>query len=192
MEIDEGHRMVVHERLYTADDLLALPHDQKRYQLVEGQLIEMSPTGETHGRLTAHLLILLGVYVSQHRIGRVYGAETGFKVAENPDTVYGIDLAFVSNARTQKRDNYFIGAPDLAIEVVSPGNTQTEMHEKVQKLFEAGARLVWIVYPKSRVVYVYSEPDVITVVHEADVVDGGEVVPGFAVKVADVFAVLDE
>jgi Uma2 family endonuclease len=191
-ENDEEIEMAVHERLYTAEDLFALPRDQKRYALVEGQLIEMSPTGETHGRLTAQLLILLGVYVNQHKLGRVYGAETGFKVAENPDTVYGIDLAFVANARIQRRENYFVGAPDLAIEVYSPGNTKIEMHKKVQNLFDAGTRLMWVLYPKSRVVYVYSTPDAITVLHETDTLDGGDVVPGLSIKIADVFAVLDE
>src|SRR5205807_8834122 len=93
--------MAVQERLYTAEELLALPHDTKRYKLVEGRLFEMSPTGEIHGRVTGDFTVILGSFVKEHRLGRIYGAETGFKLTENPDTVYDIDIAFVSKARLQ-------------------------------------------------------------------------------------------
>src|SRR4051794_8619913 len=124
--------MTVQERLFSADDLFVLSQEGKRFELVKGHLIEMSPTGATHGHLTSRIAALLDTFVEQHNLGQVFGAETGFKVRQNPDTVFGIDAAFVSSGRAQNRDDYFVGAPDLAVEVVSPGNTQTEMHEKVQ------------------------------------------------------------
>src|SRR5260221_4130760 len=150
--------MVVQEQLYTAADLIKLPHDKHRYELVKGRLIEMSPTGKPHGRMTTRITRLLDTFVDEHRLGTVYGAETGFRVASNPDTVYGIDAAFVSTARDQEGEGYFEGAPDLAVEVYSPGNTQTEMQEKVEAYFQAGCRLVWAFYPKSRTIYVYPRP----------------------------------
>jgi len=184
--------MTVQERLYTAEDLLALSHDQKRYALVEGHLIEMSPTGSGHGLVTYEIGYDLGFFVKEHKLGRIYGAETGFKVAENPDTVYGVDVAFVSTARVQQGEGYFIGAPDLAVEVYSPGNTQVEIHEKVRAYFRAGARLVWVVYPKSRAVYVYRSEIDVQILKATDTLTGDDVVPGYSVKIADIFAVLDK
>jgi len=181
----------VQEKMYTADDLLQLPHDQ-RHALVKGELIEMSPTGRPHGLVVAELTFLLKEFVREHKLGQVYGAETGFKLAENPDTVYGIDASFVSKPRAQKGEGYFIGAPDLVVEVASPGNTKAELHEKIINCFNVGARLIWVIYPKSRVIYVYASPDSIAVRHESDQLDGGEVLPGFSVSIGALFAVLDD
>jgi Uma2 family endonuclease len=184
--------MAVQERLYTAAELLALPREGKRYELLKGTLIEMAPTGEIHGVLTAELAFLLTAFVRQYDLGRVYGAETGFKLAENPDTVVGADAAFVSKARLKPlKEDYFDGAPDLAVEVMSPGNTKTEMHEKVKAYFEAGARLVWFVFPKARAVYAYTDATTVTILTENDTLTGGDVLPGFAVKVSEIFSVLD-
>jgi Uma2 family endonuclease len=183
--------MVVQERLYTAEELLRLQSDKHRYELVAGRLIEMSPTGKAHGQLTSVINALLYYFVSQHNLGQVYGAETGFKLAENPDTVYGVDAAFVAQGRRQSGEDFYQGAPDLAVEVVSPGNTQAEMHAKVKDYFGAGSRLVWVIYPKSRAIYVYSTPNDIQVLNVEDALTGGDVLPGFAVNVAEIFAVLD-
>ncbi|HLY25397.1 MAG TPA: Uma2 family endonuclease [Aggregatilineales bacterium] len=183
--------MVARERLYTAEDLLALPHDRGRYALVEGQLIEMSPTGKPHGLVTNEIAFVVTAFARLHDLGQVFGAETGFRVGKNPDTVYGIDVAFVSKARKQTGEGYFEGAPDLAVEVFSPSNSQTEIHDKIKRYFQAGSRLVWVFYPQSRAVYVYKSPTDIKVLNENDTLDGGEVLPGFAVKIGDIFAVLD-
>src|SRR5262245_5863313 len=91
--------MSVLERIYTAEDLLALPREGKRYELHKGTLVEMAPTGEIHGVLTAELAFQLTAFVREHDLGRVYGAETGFKLSKNPDTVVGVDAAFVTKAR---------------------------------------------------------------------------------------------
>ncbi len=183
--------VAINQKLYTAADLIRLPHDQKRYALVAGELLEMSPTGKSHGLLTSELSYRLIAFVRQHDLGQVYGAETGFKLTENPDTVYGIDAAFVSKARAQRGEDYFMGAPDLAIEVVSPGNTQIEMHDKVSAYFRAGAWLVWIVYPKSRAIYVYQAANEVRILTSGETLDGGAVLPGFALQIGDLFAVLD-
>src|SRR4051794_20411758 len=112
--------MVAREQLHTAEELLALSNEGKRYELMEGQLIEMAPTGAQHGLLTAEFAYLLRDYTRQHDMGRVYGAETGFKISENPDTVLGVDAAFMSNERSKLDQQGFIdGAPDLVVEVVS-------------------------------------------------------------------------
>ena len=185
--------MAVRERLYTAEELLALPDDGKLYELVEGQLIEMSPSSEPHGRLTAEFAYLLTTHVRAHKLGQVYGAETGFKLGKSPDTVLGADAAFVAKARLKRvRRRYFEGAPDLAVEIVSPDNTRAEMHDKVKRYFQAGARLVWVAYPRARAIYVYTAPTEVKILEADDTLTGGDVLPGFSVKVADIFAVLDE
>src|SRR5438552_6388050 len=108
--------MAVRERLYTAEELLALPDDGKLYELIEGQLIVMSPSSEPHGRLTSEFGGLLWSHVRAHDLGQTYGAETGFKLGKNPDTVFGADAAFVSTARLKHmKRGYFEGAPDLAV-----------------------------------------------------------------------------
>lgn len=184
--------MAVQDRLFTAKDLLDLPHDSQRYELVQGHLIEMSPTGEIHGLLANIVAFLLTGFVLEHSLGRVYGAETGFKLAENPDTVYGIDVAFVSNARQKPiEEGYIIGAPDLAVEIYSPGNRKTEIQTKIEEYFQAGSRMIWVIYPKSQTVYLYRANNEVRILHNSETLDGGDVLPGFSVKVAEIFAVLD-
>ncbi len=93
--------MVSREHLYTAEDLLALPHDRNRFALIEGRLLEMPLFSAVHGLLNAEIIYFVAGFVRLHDLGQVYGAETGFRVGKNPDTVYGIDVAFVSTARKQ-------------------------------------------------------------------------------------------
>src|SRR5260221_3099685 len=184
--------MAVQERLYTAEDLIKLSNGSKRYELLEGHLIEMSPTGTPHGLVTNWLAYLLTSLVTEHKLGFVFAAESGFRLSNDPDTVLGVDIAFVTIARIQKDEGFFRGAPDLSVEVMSPSNTGPEIHAKIVYYFQAGAKLVWVRYPQSRVVCVYKTPTDITVLEKDDVLDGGTVLPGFSVKVADIFSILDQ
>jgi Uma2 family endonuclease len=179
-------------RLVTADELLMMPDDGFHYELVKGELKRMPPTGREHGSVTMELAAPLHRYVKLNQLGQVYAAETGFKLESDPDTVRAPDIAFVSAERIEaagRVQGYGEGAPDLAVEVLSPGNTKREMAEKVEEYFAAGARLVWVVNPKSKTVAVYrSLTDIITLT-EKDTLDGSEVVPGFQIPVAEIFAV---
>lgn len=175
----------------TADELLTMPDDGFRYELAKGELKRMSLTGDEHGSITMDLAFALYQYVKLHNLGRVYAAETGFKLESDPDTVRAPDIAFVRRERIEasgRVQGYRSGAPDLAVEVLSPGNRKREMKEKVEEYFAAGARLVWIVNPKSKTVTVHrSATDSVTLV-EKDILDGGEVVPGFQISVSEIFA----
>ena len=139
----------------TADELFMMPEDGFLYDLIRGELRKMSPPGSEHGSITARLTGLRSAqHIEAHDLGEAFGAETGFKLASNPDTVLAPDLAFVVNDRIPAEGipvKYWPGAPDLAVEVVSPGNTRREIEEKVKEYFAAGTRLVWIVIPKERV-----------------------------------------
>ncbi len=186
--------MAIQDKLYTADDLLKLSaaDDSKRYELDRGVLIEMAPTGETHGILVNEIAYVITTFVRAGNWGRVTAAETGFLLSENPAIVRAPDIAFTSRDRLQPRtDKYPRVAPDLAVEVISPGDSQPEIHEKVVEYFRAGTRLVWVVYPRSRAIYVYHAPTQITVLGVEDTLDGGDVLPGFTVKIGNLFAVLD-
>jgi Uma2 family endonuclease len=177
-------------QLTTAEELLAMPDDGFRYELVEGELKRMSPAGHNHGRIGMRLAIPLGKFVADHNLGEVYAAETGFKLKTDPDTVRAPDVSFIRRERVVEvgeTEGFWPGAPDLAVEVNSPGDRIGEVEEKVQEWLNAGARLVWVVSPKLRVVTVYRSLTDIVTLTEKDTLDGGEVVPGFQFPVAGLF-----
>lgn len=175
----------------TADELLRLPDDGNRYELVRGEVRRMTPAGGEHGRVAVNVTLSLGAHVRSHRLGAVYAAETGFKLASDPDTVRAPDVAFVRSDRVAALGvvrGYMPGAPDLAVEVVSPGDTYSEVGEKVLEWLDAGSRIVLVVDPWKRVVTEYRSRDEIRVLREGDVLSGADVVPGWEVRVGDLFA----
>jgi Uma2 family endonuclease len=175
----------------TADELLAMPDDGYRYELVKGELIRMAPAGSEHGEVAMDLAGPLHQYVKKHNLGTVYAAETGFRLESDPDTVRAPDIAFISRERvkqTGRPKGFWPGAPDLAVEVVSPGDTVSEVEEKVSEWLEGGASMVWVVSPKLHTVTVYRSLTDIVTLTEKDKLDGADVVPGFQMKVAEIFA----
>ncbi|HEY0545342.1 MAG TPA: Uma2 family endonuclease [Pyrinomonadaceae bacterium] len=175
----------------TADELFVMPEDGFLYELVKGELRKMSPPGSEHGMLVARLTIALGSHVEAHDLGVTFGAETGFKLASNPDTVLAPDFAFISNERIPETGipvAYWPGGPDLAVEVISPGNSRREMEEKIREYFAAGVRMVWMVYPKRRTVTVHRAGIEAVTLTETDALDGQDVVPGFRYSIAKLFA----
>ena len=167
-----------------------MPDDGYRYELVKGELIQMSPTGDEHGRVTVRITAPLYLYVEEHNLGVVYAAETGFKLESDPDTVRAPDVAFLSRARRDqlgKVEGYWVGAPDLAVEVLSPSDRQRKVDEKVVSWLASGTRMVWLVSPKLRTITIYkSVTDVVTLT-DIDQLEGGDVVPGFHIAVAQIF-----
>ena len=183
--------MVAAEKVMTAEELIRLPMGMgKRYELVRGELKTMTPAGFEHGEIAMELGERLKAYVRAKKLGTVPAAETGYRLRTNPDTVRAPDVSFVSRARREgagKVKGYFPGAPDLAVEVVSPDDTAAEVKTKVSEYFEAGAKLVWIIYPDTREVVVFRSARESSVLSAEDTLDGGEVVPGFACPVAELF-----
>ncbi len=187
--------MAVQEKLYTADDLWVMSGqvgDRKRLELVKGVIVEMSPTGDAHGILAMEIGRLIANYVVEHDLGDTTAAETGFVLFTNPDTVRAPDVAFISKARrTPLTGKYYRIAPDLVVEVVSPGDTAREIREKVADYLNAGTQLVWVVYPEVRLIDVYQPDHTIRTLNNDDVLDGGGVLPGFSVAVKSVFGRLE-
>lgn len=175
----------------TAAELLYMPDDGFRYELVGGELRKMTPAGNVHGRIAMNVGTSLNNHVKAYDLGAVYAAETGFKLAGNPDTVRAPDVAFVSQARIEavgEVEGYWPGAPDLAVEVISPGDSYVEVEEKVSDWLEAGTKMVVVVNPRRRSATVHRSPTGITVLAEADDLDGDDVVPGFRLPVREIFA----
>ncbi len=177
-------------QLMTAQELYMLPSDNFRCDLVRGELIKMSPAGHRHGQIIVNLAAPLAQYVKANKLGFVYGAGTGFKLATNPDTVRAPDIAFIRQEqidRIGEPEGFWPEAPDLAVEVNSPGDTVSEVEDKVREYLQAGARMVWVVSPRLRTVTVYRSLTEIKVLTEKDTLDGEDVVSGFRFDVNDVF-----
>jgi Uma2 family endonuclease len=174
----------------TASELYEMPDDGFRYELVKGELRKMSPSGSEHGAVVVNMTVLLGQYVKKNKLGVCFGAETGFKITSDPDTVRAPDVAFIRRERIPESGipkKFWPGAPDLAVEVLSPGDTRKEVDEKVADWLEAGARAVWVINPKRRGVTVYRPVTDVTRLSGGDELDGGNVVPGFRCKVSEIF-----
>lgn len=177
-------------KLMTAEELFWMPDDHMRHELVQGVLTTMPPTGFEHGAVTMNVSSPIHRHVQENNLGIVCGAETGFIVTKEPDTVLAPDVSFVSHERVAqfgRTKKFFPAAPDLAVEVLSPGDRVGEVDEKVEAWLNAGARLVWIINPKRRTITVYRSLTDIVLLTENDELDGYDVVPGFRCKVAEVF-----
>lgn len=177
--------------LLTADELFALPDDDYRYDLVKGELRKMSPAGSRHGAFIARLTVALGQFVEANDLGEVFGAETGFKLASNPDTVRAPNVAFIRAERVpagEITEKFWPGEPDLAVEVVSPWDTLYEVDEKIEDYLAAGVRLVWIINPKKRTVTIHRAGVAAQTLTEQDALEGGDVLPGFRYELARLFA----
>lgn len=183
--------MTTKAKLMTAEQLLAMPDDGFRYELVRGELIKMPPAGHMSSFREMRVGSRLALYVDENRLGRVYGASGGFTLARGPDTVLAPDASFVRQERVEAvgdGDGFFPGAPDLVVEVISPSDRLTEVEAKVEEWFNAGTLMVVVVNPRNRTIRAYRSPTDSVLLTETDTLDGGNVVPGWRLPVADIFA----
>ena len=162
-----------------------------RVELVEGEIVTMSTVRSVHAEIEAHLIIKVGGYIHQHRLGRIYSGDAGFVLERNPDgrdTVRGLDIAFISRAKAPEPlpNTWVEVAPDLAIEIMSPSNTVGDTNLKIDQLLRAGCPQVWIVHPDLRRVDVHSLAGM-RVYREGDMLSGGDILPGFELAVSDIF-----
>jgi Uma2 family endonuclease len=183
--------MTLQTRITTAENLARLPDDAWRYELVRGELRKAPLAGHDHGRIGGNLAAELGYYIRKHKHGLVFLAETGFLLARDPDTVRASDMAFVAAERAgaaTSPQGYWPGAPDLAVEVISPGDSYAEVDEKTVDWLAAGARMVMVINPRTRRVMVYRAGNLVQVYTETDTLDADDVVPGWTMAVRDIFA----
>lgn len=173
----------------TAEQLLALDEPGFCHELVRGELRRMSNAGWWHGAVAAEVGALIRNHVRQHRLGMTFGAETGFWVERDPDTVRSPGAAFVRASRVPAAPSrgYFEGPPDFAVEITSPNDSYGDVHEKALSWLACGTRLVWVVEPIARTVTVYRPGGALHAVRGDDVLTGDDVLPGFEVRVRDLF-----
>jgi len=172
--------------LMTAEELSNMPDDGNRHELIKGELLTMPVPKLLHGFVTMNLSVLLYNHVKTNNLGVLVG-ESGFHLESGPDTVLGPDIAFVGRDRIGTiPDSFFSGAPDLAVEVLSPSDRRGKVERKTALWLELGAKAVWNVNPRKRTVEVFHADGNHWLLHEDDeLVD--DVVPGFRVAVSKIF-----
>ncbi|HAX24544.1 MAG TPA: Uma2 family endonuclease [Chloroflexi bacterium] len=177
-------------RHYTIDDLAAI-EEPGRYDLIRGELLKMPPAGGDHSEIGVNLIYLLWGHVRRDEVGRVYGPDAGFLLARDPDVLLSPDAAFVRNDRLPPsggRQGFLMLAPDVAVEIVSPSDRASAVDAKVAEYLRAGTQLVLVVQPELRSIAVWTPDQRARVYREADEIDFGDVLPGFRLRVSDVFA----
>lgn len=178
-------------RPWTVTDLLTLADDENSYELIRGDLIMMSPASPVQGHYASRLNHALWGYVDEHNLGEVYTVEPGFELQSEPEQVVRApDLAFVCQDRIPSPDQqagFWPIAPDLVVEIISPSETAQEILEKVHDYLAAGTRLIWLVYPKTRVVVEYQSLTQIRHLGIDDTLEGGDVIPGFRYPLKNLF-----
>ena len=183
--------MSTQKTLLTADEFYHLyAHKDGRYELVDGEVVELSPARRRHGRTAINIGTAFNLYSRQRGIGYAE-VEVGYIVRQGPDTVRGPDVSFVLNDSDEYDDGFVPGAPDIAVEVVSPSNTASEMERKVREYLTAGSQRVWVVHSATpaapRQVLIHRSDGTILTYTNDDVITDEELLPGFSLPLAEIF-----
>lgn len=182
--------MTTNSKLMTADELLLLPDDGMRHELIRGELRTMPPAGAGHGDHTSVFDGSLGPFVRTGKLGRVLAGEPGFVLTTDPDTVRAPDVAFIRRSRLPEGRlprGYFHGAPDLAVEVISPNDVYAEVEKKANEWLEHGTLVVFVVNPRRKVVAVHRPGQPAVILGMEDTLNAEDVVPGWSLAVRDLF-----
>lgn len=178
------------QKVWTDEAFMALSKDGHSYELVDGELIDMGNSGMEHGEFGAFLAGMLAIYARKNGLGVVCDSSTAFALKSGNKR--SPDVSFVAKDRLKglKRlpKGYFQGAPDLAVEILSPNNTVEEIHDKIVEYFENGTRLIWVIHPDEKFVLVYHAPEPDGFLRTGDSLDGETVVPGFSLELTELFS----
>jgi Uma2 family endonuclease len=177
----------------TADDLWRMPDDDIRRELVNGEIVEMPPANVVHGYYVLRLGRLLEEHVRESKSGIVVAGDVGFRLAlpNDPERVRAPDVCFISSQRLHNEgfsEKFFPGAPDLAVEILSPSESSSEIQQKVRDYLEAGSRLVWLVSPRSKTVAVFRADGSAQFLNEKDTLTGEPVLPGLSISLGEFFS----
>ena len=178
------------EKLLTAADLMRLNSEGVRGELIRGVLYKTMPTGLTHGEIVMNLGAELRNFFRPRRLGRLAGSDSGMMLERDPDTVSEPDIAYISAHKLPldvRLSGYFEGAPDLVVEIVSPGDSSREVYDKAPMWLSFGVPLVWVVDPETRTIERHRPNQPLLRLTEDDTLDGGDVLHGFSCPVRDVF-----
>lgn len=176
------------EKLITGEEFLSMG-DSGPCELVNGRIVPMSTNGGEHGLIESEIIFQLKSFNAQHKSGWVLGGEAGVYVRRNPDTVRGMDAAFISKARHPARPKgYLEVAPELIVEVISLNDRWKEIQDKLKEYFTIGVDYIWLIEPEDRTVFIYSELTEVIRLGEADTLQGEGVLSGFTLPLAELFA----
>lgn len=182
-------RTISEKRNWTDEEFMALP-DGDRYELVNGELIIVGNSGMEHGNLGAFLCGLLEIYARRNKLGSTFDSSTAFTMKTGNKR--SPDISFVAKDRLRGLKKlpkgFFQGAPDLAVEIISPSNTFDEIHTKIVEYFDSGSKLVWVIHPDEESVLVYHKPQPDKLLQRSDSLDGETIIPGFTVPLTELFA----
>ncbi len=181
--------VAIEKEFWTDKDFISLTQDGHRYELVNGELVEMGNSGMEHGYIACILVAILTSFVREHNLGAVCDSSTAFTLKSGNKR--SPDVSFVARERLKglKRPprGFFEGSPDLVVEILSPSNTVEEIHEKIVEYFHNGTRLVWVIHPEEKYVLVYHSPEPDCFLRSRDRLEGEDVVQGFSMSVAEFF-----
>ena len=178
-------------RPLTAAEFLVHPLAAGPSELVRGEIRVMTPAGGAHGAVVGALFRAVDAFVEERKLGLCFPDNTGFLLPGLGDTVRSPDVAYVAAGRLPSDgigSGWMAVAPDIIAEILSPSETTQELEGKLRDYRTAGTRLIWIVDPVQRVVSVRDGERAEYVLKEGDILDGGSVLPGFAIPVARLFA----
>ncbi len=181
--------MVTTTRL-TIEEFETLPLEG-RWELIDGEPVEMSPSADESSSIAATIIYLLAAFIRPKGLGRLYGADGGFVLFPGRPTVRVPDVAFVLADRAPQgkaRKSFPRLAPDLVVEVLSSSDRTSDVVAKLEMYQEAGVRLIWLVDPDAVTVTVIAAGQPTRVLQASDTLDGGDVLPGFSVPVAEIFS----
>ncbi len=174
----------------TADELLAFDAEVNRCELIDGVLYMMSHAGGRHGRITQRIALLIGMHVAENRLGVLYAAETGFKIAQSPDTVIAADVAYIQSSKFQQivdETRFLTIPPDLIVEVMSPNDSFARTESKILRWLDAGCRLALLVDPESETVHAYRSRLNIQLISVNETLDCCDVIPQFQISICEFF-----
>jgi Uma2 family endonuclease len=179
-------------KLFTIEDLEAMPDDGHVWELIDGELVRREPVGGRHGALQMAVGGWLWQYLQEHPVGTVFGSDTIYAFQRDPDRGLKPDASFVRADRLPAGaafDKPLTVLPDLVVEVVSPNDRAGAIDEKLDTYQRFGVPLIWVFWPRRQAITVYAAGQPIRELTAGDELDGGDVLPGFRVAVADLFSV---
>jgi Uma2 family endonuclease len=180
---------VAEKKLITGEELY-IEGAPGRVELVQGEIVSLSPTGKQHGVIEGNIYYELSKFNrEQGSLGQVIVGEAGLYTRRNPDTIRGMDVAFISTARLAqvKSESFLDVAPELIVEIMSPSDRWVDVMTKLAEYFAIDVKLVWVVEPRSQQVYIYRSLTEVTILGVAEQIDGGDLLPGFTTPVASFF-----
>ena len=183
-------QVAVEGKEWSDEELMALPQDGRKYEVLKGELV-VSPTGFQHGYISMRLGGVLAEFVLRRRLGLVVDSSTGFRM-KNGDCL-SPDVSFVRKERLRSEKGittrFFQGAPDLVVEVISPGERRRKLREKLVTYFANGTRLAWVINPRGRTVAIYRSATRHDILHKGEQLEGGALLPGFTFPIKELFEI---